>query len=592
MTQAFVHVVLPSLMSSSKLASLGEVVGTIEQDRATAIAGTLGAGPSMLPIRLALDTDRGPRREFKFCVVRDQLFTPLLTYLSVVNTLKSYEREFGTSSFMVKGRALVDQHDEIAFEDLFTGDSPSIGAASYIAGPITFLLKNDFEPVEINKLDLTIVSSESPRTATLERVWLDAPAVKRGRTVPVKMLVRNCRGDEVIHTVPVDIPANANGSAHAAGRRRQPPGADRTARDAAEPAAAGRRANGARRSTRRARTTASTCGSSAPTRAPSSEARRWRRCRRRCLRSSTPTAAAAPSPAVAAPRSASGRFRPNTPSAAPRRSRSTSTTTELRPARRSSAILHFMARTFFGPSRPLSLVSLARLVVHGAGARFWEVGTLADFLKGDVTSLSVDLHGRLVLGPALTEVADTAARCSGRAWAPRRRPLSRLGQRRPGADASRATARAACSSIPRSSRSTRSRAPRAAGSTSARRPTAGSTRSTPPARAPSSSIRTTSTSGRLRSTPRARCSPPPATRASIYRITPDGKGAVFYRTKATHVRALLLTADRRAAGRHRIARAACSGSARTAAAFSCSTRGFRRSARCAPAPAASSTPRR
>jgi hypothetical protein len=211
MTQAFVHVVLPSLMSSSKIASLGAVVGTIEQDRATAIAGTLGTGPSMLPIRLALETDRGPRREFKFSVVRDQLFTPLLTYLSVVNTLKSYEREFGSSSFVVKGRALVDQHDEIAFEDLFTGDSPSVGAATYIAGPIAFLLTNDYEPVEINELDLTIVSSESPRTATLERVWIDAPAVKRGRTVPVKMLVRTYRGDEVIHTVPVDVPVNANG---------------------------------------------------------------------------------------------------------------------------------------------------------------------------------------------------------------------------------------------------------------------------------------------------------------------------------------------------------------------------------------------
>jgi len=211
MTQAFVHVVLPSLMSSSKLASLGAVVGTIEQDRATAIAGTLGSGPSMLPIHLALETDRGPRREFRFSVVRDQLFTPLLTYLSVVNTLKSYEREFGTSSFIVKGRALVDQHDEISFEDLFTGESPSIGAASYIAGPIAFLLTNDYEPVEINELDLTIVSSESPRTATLERVWIDAPSVRRGRTVPVKMLVRNYRGDEVIHTVPVDVPVNAQG---------------------------------------------------------------------------------------------------------------------------------------------------------------------------------------------------------------------------------------------------------------------------------------------------------------------------------------------------------------------------------------------
>jgi hypothetical protein len=211
MTRAWIHTLLPSLMSSSKLGSLGEVIGTFDQDRATAIAGTLGAAPSMLPITLVLDTDRGPSRTFHFSVVRDQLFTPLLTYLSVVNTLKSYEREFGTSSFMVKGRALVDKHGEIAFEDLFTGDSPSIGAASYIAGPVTFLLKNDFEPVEINKLDLTIVSSESPRTAVLERVWLDVPAARPGHSVPLKLLVRTAEGEDVLHTVRVDIPANATG---------------------------------------------------------------------------------------------------------------------------------------------------------------------------------------------------------------------------------------------------------------------------------------------------------------------------------------------------------------------------------------------
>ena len=67
-------------------------------------------------------------------------------------------------------------------------------------------------------------------------------------------------------------------------------------------------------------------------------------------------------------------------------------------------------------SRPLSrLLPVAfclfacGVAVNAAGARFWEVGTLADFLKGDATSLSIDLHGRLLLGPSLTAVADTDA---------------------------------------------------------------------------------------------------------------------------------------------------------------------------------------
>ena len=61
------------------------------------------------------------------------------------------------------------------------------------------------------------------------------------------------------------------------------------------------------------------------------------------------------------------------------------------------------------PLLGLVFVCALTLPLHGAGARFWEVATLADFLKGDVNNLSIDLHGRLVLGPALAEVAAPTA---------------------------------------------------------------------------------------------------------------------------------------------------------------------------------------
>ena len=212
MTRAYVHTLLPSMMSSTKLASNGEVIGLFQQDRATAIAGTLGVRPSLLPIRLALETDRGPKRTFQFEVVRDQLFTPLLAYVSVLNTLRSYERENGASSFSVRGRALVRHYGEVSFEDMFTGDSPSSGAASYVAGPLTFLLRNEYEPVEIDSLDLTITSLEEPRTATIERVWLDTVDVRPGRTVPLKVMMQSYRGDEVTREIPIEIPSNASGT--------------------------------------------------------------------------------------------------------------------------------------------------------------------------------------------------------------------------------------------------------------------------------------------------------------------------------------------------------------------------------------------
>jgi hypothetical protein len=212
MTRAYVHTVLPSLISSMKIASTGEVIGTVQQDRFTTIAGTLGAGPALIPVKINLTSERGTRKTFTMAMVNDQLFTPLLAYLGIMNTLTAYERQNGAASYVVRGNATVKNHGSVAFEDLFTGDSASAGASAYVVGPINFLLRNAFEDVELEGLTLDIDASEQPRSATIERVWVDGARTKPGTTVDLKVLLRTYRGDELTRTIPVAIPANARGS--------------------------------------------------------------------------------------------------------------------------------------------------------------------------------------------------------------------------------------------------------------------------------------------------------------------------------------------------------------------------------------------
>ena len=211
MTRAHVYATLPSLMASFKIATMGEVIGTMRQDRATAIAGTLGKGPAVIPITVTLDNGRAPARTFRYTAVNDQLFTPLLTYVALFNTLGNYERQFGPMTFTVKGKATFDKHADLAYEDIFTGDGTIPAASAYVAGPITMLLGNDVEPVTVTGVELSITSSEEPRSATIERVWLDEVHPRAGRTVPLKVLTRSYRGAEKISTIPIEIPANASG---------------------------------------------------------------------------------------------------------------------------------------------------------------------------------------------------------------------------------------------------------------------------------------------------------------------------------------------------------------------------------------------
>lgn len=212
MTKAYIHALLPSMTSSMKISTLGDVIGTVHQDRATTIAGLTGDAPATIPVKISLESERGFKKQFEFRVVSDQLFAPLFTYASILSTLTSYERETGAATFNIKGTMNVKSHGEIKIEDLFSGNSASMSTAGSIMAPLTFLLDNDFERIEIQAVDLTIHSTEQPRTATIERVWLDGVRPRAGRMVPLKVLMRTYRGEEVVRTVPLEIPANTTGS--------------------------------------------------------------------------------------------------------------------------------------------------------------------------------------------------------------------------------------------------------------------------------------------------------------------------------------------------------------------------------------------
>lgn len=212
MTRADVIAVLPSLATSSKLASLGAVVGTMSQDRATAIAGRLGAAPVLVPVTVTLTSGRAPTRRFSFAVVNDQLFTPLLTYLAVANVLTSYQRQTGAATYIVRGDARIAGQPPIRFDDVFVGDQGPANASAYVAGPLTALYRNATEKFTIDGITLAIDAAEETRTAEIERVWLDDLTVRAGRPATVHVQLRTFRGEAQLLTQTVDIPANASGT--------------------------------------------------------------------------------------------------------------------------------------------------------------------------------------------------------------------------------------------------------------------------------------------------------------------------------------------------------------------------------------------
>jgi hypothetical protein len=85
MATAQVHTILASLSGSVKMASPGEIIGKITQDRRSAIAGRIGEFTHMIPCQTEI---RGSLNvKYNFEIVHDKILTPILLQMAVESAL-------------------------------------------------------------------------------------------------------------------------------------------------------------------------------------------------------------------------------------------------------------------------------------------------------------------------------------------------------------------------------------------------------------------------------------------------------------------------------------------------------------------------
>ncbi len=211
MTQARVFAVLPSLDSSMKIATLGPPVGTMTQDRATAVAGTIGAEPPQVTVDVTLRSARSADRRLQFKVLHDQTLTPLFTYVAVLNAMAAYERQSGPLSIGISGEVLFGDGSRVAIDDMFSGDGAGALAAAAGVAPVGIGATNEFRSALADRVTLTVTVAETQSSTAIERVWLDTTRPRFGSTHQLSVLLRDYRGGTETVTIPVAMPAQASG---------------------------------------------------------------------------------------------------------------------------------------------------------------------------------------------------------------------------------------------------------------------------------------------------------------------------------------------------------------------------------------------
>lgn len=212
MATAYIHHILVSATGSYKMAEDGREVGTITQDRLTAIAGVNGQRTRMIPVQINLKDAAGvDMKQINFEVFQDPGYTPTLMAMSIQNSL-SDRLQFNTGG-NIKGEGIVRVDGQNLklnglYSTLPTGSAPEL-AARDVATMLAQLWGNPFQSPAIEKIVLNYQFATETRVAAIDNIWSDRKEVRPGESFYVNVRVKTYRNESLMYRVKVQVPADA-----------------------------------------------------------------------------------------------------------------------------------------------------------------------------------------------------------------------------------------------------------------------------------------------------------------------------------------------------------------------------------------------
>lgn len=220
MGKAKILTTISSMMASTKMSALTEIVGTVHQDRTTGVMGISGELPQMIPFHLSLISEAAPPVDFNFRIAEDRSLhsiTPLVFSIILTNALESARLSASSQTLELEGQINLKGREPIPVKNYFAGSSPvtfltdAVEAAGEVSAIIGALLSNNFEPPEIESVDLRFEALHQKYFAFVERLVVDQTAVKPGDEITVTAYLKEYQGERHKVSQTLKLPQNIQG---------------------------------------------------------------------------------------------------------------------------------------------------------------------------------------------------------------------------------------------------------------------------------------------------------------------------------------------------------------------------------------------
>jgi hypothetical protein len=206
MCAAEIVAILPSSMSSMKVANTGQVIGTITQDRLSAVAGTLGAGPAMTEVEIVVTSPRTEPRTLRFSVARQQQLTPTLVAAGLTQAITSTNDAGFSNGFRLSSNVTFGESQTLSAQTLYSGPQGfTQGIGDFVKG-LSADMQNPYEKTFPSHVSFKVEALEQNPSITLELFHLSRTSSRTGETVQATIAWRDFQGET--HRERVDIPVN------------------------------------------------------------------------------------------------------------------------------------------------------------------------------------------------------------------------------------------------------------------------------------------------------------------------------------------------------------------------------------------------
>jgi hypothetical protein len=211
MTKAEVVATLASPLNAFKIINTTELAGAFDQDRASAISGTLGEKATLIPVTLSVTEKDQPEKTLHFGVIDDPQMTPLLLLLSTYQALLQNNQYGAEMSYRLRGEIMTDTGQKVnidSFEAPTDLIPSAIAAALSLGDRFTRVYTNRARMLKIESVVLHIEETPGNRGLEIESAATTQPFAHAGQTVMIDAMVRPYQQAARHVEVPVKLPSS------------------------------------------------------------------------------------------------------------------------------------------------------------------------------------------------------------------------------------------------------------------------------------------------------------------------------------------------------------------------------------------------